>query len=307
MPPRVSVIIPTHNDAEYLPESVGSALEEGRGLDMEVLVIDDASEPPTASVYRPPDSRVSIHSSRSRGVSAARNTGLELATGDFVFFLDADDRMLPGRVSGQLDILYRNPEFALVGGDITRRALDGTEESWGIFEAFGEALRARRSNGDSWLFDTVFRDRVLFHYPFNTSVMAVRREFLKTAKLAFDPELVCWEDWDFVARVARIGHVAYLRRPVCLYRKRPGSITTSSDPRKFLSRARMFNKWRKDFSDLAPETRRLLKRQENEAWLSAAHEFRSTSRQQALACACRAFLQAPRMKAARSILGSLKP
>ncbi|MFP4581197.1 MAG: glycosyltransferase family 2 protein [Candidatus Sumerlaeia bacterium] len=304
MLPKISVIIPTHNDAEFLRESIPSVLEHGRDIPLEILVIDDGSEPSAESFYNPRDPRVTFHYQKAKGVSAARNRGMHLAVGEYIVFLDADDHMLPERLTRQLRVLDENPEVGLVGGDITRRSQTGLEESWGIFEAFGAEIPNHELGDDCYIFEEKFRDLLLFHYPFNTSVMTVRRQAVGK-EIQFDPELICWEDWDFVVRIARKWKIGYVKRPVCMYRKRPGSITTTADPRKFLSRAAMFGKWLDDFKQLTPEQRRHLEKQENDAWLAASYEFRATDRLCALKCAGHALRQMPRWKAFRSMLGSM--
>jgi len=355
--PSVSVIVPCHNDAEYLAESIPSILEQRYPGDLEVLIVDDGSNPPAEESYSPADSRVRFLREEGRGPAAARNTGIAHTQGDYIAFLDCDDRMLPGRLERQIGLLERCPEAGLAGGDITRRGLDGAEESWGIFEAFGERIPARDLGGGDYLFGEEFRESVLRHYPFNTSVMTVRRKALEVGQLAsrpvrqsasrtgqtcrtsltsqtarlcspvgqsairnpqsaieksairnpqsaigrrFDPDLLCWEDWDFVARIARTWRVAYCRRPVILYRKRAGSITTTPDPRKFLSRALMFARWRRDFGDLDEAQARALRLAENDSYLTASWEFRKSNRLRALGCAARAFVAMPRLKSLKS-------
>lgn len=92
--PRVSVIIPAHNAERYLAQCLESVL--GQTLaDIEVIVVDDAStdsSPQTFARYAADDARLRVTTKqRNQGVSAARNTGLNAATGRFVAFVDADD------------------------------------------------------------------------------------------------------------------------------------------------------------------------------------------------------------------------
>ncbi|NQU43855.1 glycosyltransferase family 2 protein, partial [bacterium] len=119
----ISVIIPTHNDAEYLRESLPSVLQQDYSGDMEIIVVDDGSEPPAEDLVPPEDSRVRFIRRLPGGVSAARNTGIDSAKGDILFFLDADDLMLPGRIRRQIQAFELDPDIGLVGGDITRRDL----------------------------------------------------------------------------------------------------------------------------------------------------------------------------------------
>lgn len=93
--PLLSIIIPTHNRQNFLPHAVKSALDQTMG-NLEVIVVDDGSEPP---VDLPPDPRVRLlRLAKSRGVSAVRNIGTNEAKGRWVTYLDDDDRLLPNMV-----------------------------------------------------------------------------------------------------------------------------------------------------------------------------------------------------------------
>jgi glycosyltransferase involved in cell wall biosynthesis len=93
--PSVSVVIPTLNRGQHLPHAVASVLAQ-TVEDLEVVVVDDGSDPPVdaASVSSDPRVRVVRHES-NRGLAAALNTGVREARGRFVAHLDDDDRLLP--------------------------------------------------------------------------------------------------------------------------------------------------------------------------------------------------------------------
>jgi len=90
----VSVVIPTYDHERFLTEAIESAL--GQTLPpSEVIVVDDGSSDGTQAVLdRYPDRVIAIHQ-RNQGVSAARNHGTMVASGDLLAFLDADDVWLP--------------------------------------------------------------------------------------------------------------------------------------------------------------------------------------------------------------------
>jgi glycosyltransferase involved in cell wall biosynthesis len=311
----ISVVIPTHNDASYLAESVGSALAETWHGDIEVVVVDDGSDPPASETYVPNDSRVRMERQDASGVSAARNTGIRLAHGEYIAFLDADDAMLPGRLAAQAALLDAHPEVGLVGGDVTRRDQAGEELSWGIFEAFGAEIPCRPADAPSsakepthHVFDESFRDLLLEHIPFNTSVIMARREALTGPEgrdAPFDPDLICWEDWDLVTRLARHWRIGYVRQPVILYRKRPGSITASPNPRKFESRAGMFERWGRDFSGLSPRQHAALTAARAESLRTASWEWRRDSYSLGVACAFRAVRTEFSHRSLRCLFGAL--
>lgn len=84
----LSIIVPTHNRPDLLPRAVDSALSQDFA-DLEVLVVDDGSDPP-AGLPAHPKLRTLRHE-RSRGGAAARNTGTRAAAGRFVRYLDDDE------------------------------------------------------------------------------------------------------------------------------------------------------------------------------------------------------------------------
>lgn len=121
--PRVSVIIPCYRHAHFL----GGAIESGLAQtypNVEVVVVDDGSPDDTAQVA----ARYPVRCARqeNRGLSAARNTGLRVSSGEFLVFLDADDRLLPNAISDGLTVFKQHPNCAFVSGDHRRVAADGS-------------------------------------------------------------------------------------------------------------------------------------------------------------------------------------
>lgn len=94
----VTVVIPAYNYEKYLGEAVDSALSQDYASNIEVLIIDDGSTDLTGEIALSYGSRVRYHRKINAGLSAARNTGMELAQYDKVLFLDADDVLEPSCV-----------------------------------------------------------------------------------------------------------------------------------------------------------------------------------------------------------------
>src|SRR5215218_2770225 len=92
----VSVVIPCYNQAHFLDEAIESVLSQSY-TNFEVIVVDDGSEDETARVasgYALEDPRVCLIRQQNRGLAGARNRGLAEARGEYVVFLDSDDRLL---------------------------------------------------------------------------------------------------------------------------------------------------------------------------------------------------------------------
>ncbi len=92
--PKISVIVPVHNTEKYLRACVDSILAQTYG-NIELILIDDGSTDQSGSIcdeYASEDRRVKVvHNGKASGVSAARNIGLNLASGDYLAFVDSDD------------------------------------------------------------------------------------------------------------------------------------------------------------------------------------------------------------------------
>ena len=104
--PKVSVIVPTHNRADLLPRAVDSVLAQTYG-DYEMVIVDDCSSDNTQDVIAGfSDPRIrSFRHDRNRGQSAAINTGIAHARGEYIGFLDDDDEWLPTKLEGQVALL----------------------------------------------------------------------------------------------------------------------------------------------------------------------------------------------------------
>lgn len=105
--PKISVIVPVHNGQLYLEGCVES-IENQTGQSFEVIVVNDGSTDDTAAVCERLAGRyenLHVITLSDQGVSAARNRGLEQAQGDYITFVDADDRLRPGTLAGLYRIL----------------------------------------------------------------------------------------------------------------------------------------------------------------------------------------------------------
>jgi len=181
----ISVIIPTYNEATLIGRAVQSALAQTWPPD-EVIVVDDASSDATAAVLAKisdPRLRVIIHQQNS-GAAAARNTGIQAATGDWIAFLDADDVWQPEKLPRQMNYLQRHLEVdACVCGFEIRDAR-------GNVRAYPQAERGR---------EAVIAELLRGCHLSIGSALLVRRDVFEQVG-PFDTSLKRFEDWEWLWR-----------------------------------------------------------------------------------------------------------
>lgn len=203
---RVSVIIPCYNVEDWIGTSLRSALEQTHA-DLEIIVVDDGSTDGTVArveelMHLRPD-RITLLRGDHAGACAARNKGLRAATGTWLQFLDADDRLLPDKIAGQVTIAEASPTAVAVIGDFVNELAHGGEETMNAIP------------GDPW--EGLVKTRLG-----TTSANLWRREALLAAG-TWDEQLASSQDYELLFRLlAAGGSVAFDPRPATRVVKRMG-------------------------------------------------------------------------------------
>ncbi len=182
---KYSVIIPIYNYGHYLPQSLGSVLNQTVSP-FEIIVIDDGSTDNTPDVIKPflTDSCLKYIRTENLGVSAARNTGIKIAKSELIAFLDADDIWVNNKLELQLP-LFTNPRVGIV------YSLRQPFNEKGPIETF-EHVKVFRGNILPYLME---------HNFLCLSSVVVRRDCFEKAGL-FDVRLSQGEDMDLWLRIA---------------------------------------------------------------------------------------------------------
>jgi hypothetical protein len=200
-------VIPCHNQAHYLAEAIASAREQSHHP-AEVVVVDDGSTDATAAIAgRHPGVRCLRQA--NRGLPAARNAGLADGRGEYVVFLDADDRLLPGALQVGAATLDAHPEAAFAVGRHRRIAADGSPLP------SPSPPRVERGHYASLL------RRCWIQMP---ATVMYRRAVLEAVG-GFDTTFRCAEDYDLYLRITRDHPIVDHGVEVAEYRQHSGTLS----------------------------------------------------------------------------------
>jgi len=122
--PKVSVVIPTYNAAQYIGETVESVLNQSY-KEYEIVVVNDGSTDNTEQVLQKYGNRIRYIKQTNGGEGAARNRGIREAHGEWVAFLDADDLWLPHKLKVQMEFAAQHPDVDLIYGDASSFDING--------------------------------------------------------------------------------------------------------------------------------------------------------------------------------------
>lgn len=207
--PLVSVVIACYNQARFLRRAIESARNQTYPR-IEIVVVDDGSTDDTAAVAAELGARCIRQA--NRGPAAARNRGLQECAGEYVVFLDADDRLLPHGVEANVDAFMERPEAGLVSG-------------WG-----------RREYERVWIPPLTPPEQdsytVILEQSYGCEHQEMQRRDALIAVGGYDESdsIRATEDWDLHLRMAR-EHPVYLHRsgPVYEYRQQPEGLSADSN------------------------------------------------------------------------------
>ena len=195
--PLVSIIIPCYNHGRYLQQAIDSILHQTYE-NLEVIVVDDGSTDNTREVAMQ-NKEVKYVYQYNQGLSAARNKGISNATGEFLIFLDADDRLYNEACAINLSYLCQNPNIAFVSGSHDKLYVEsGKVQPVEIRVTSRHYVHLLKSNFIGMHATVMYRKWVF-------------DEFL------FDTKLKACEDYDLYLRIARKYPVLHHTNRVAVY------------------------------------------------------------------------------------------
>jgi glycosyltransferase involved in cell wall biosynthesis len=231
----LSVIIPAYNRCRVIGAAVQSVLQQQlptRDWTCEIIIVDDGSSDDLEQALAPFGEHVRLlRHAKNAGAAAARNTGIEAASGEYVALLDSDDIWLPGKVIQQVAAMQQygwgasctafmlvEPDCReVVAPDLATQAISLSEVVWGCMVSPGSTLMCRRS-----LFASVG--------PFDTALTRL-------------------EDWDWLLRLARLEPLGFLAQPLA-------RISPSGTPGPGVIQPAAAKLWEKHADSLDPRVRR---------------------------------------------------
>lgn len=221
---KVSIVVPIYNVADYLRRGVDSVLSQSF-QDFELILVDDGSTDASGKICDEKaavDNRIRVVHKENGGVSSARNLGLEHASGEWVYFMDPDDELLPDGLS------------TLVNGisDEVDAVMGGYEE----IKLNGERLRKFEVQSEGTILDRTTSLRPLFMpyslvfgYVGHVWLRLYRMEVIKEQHIRFDSTIAYREGTLFVADYLchSRGTTYYIQKPIYRYYHREGSAVMS--------------------------------------------------------------------------------
>ena len=234
--PKVSIVVPVYNTEAYLSACVESLLHQTHS-DLELLFVDDGSTDGSAAIldaYAKRDPRVRVIHQNNAGVSAARNAGIDAASGEYIGFVDSDDTVEPNYVETLLSAFSTHPEIGVsicnrfIHGHPNGRTVGGTAGA-GIVLSPKEAIENAVSIGKSY-------EGYLWNKLFRASIF-------RESGVRLDPSITILEDLLLCVEVFAAGQSAYYD-PTPLYHyhyRESGALRTLDENRltEFIARERV--------------------------------------------------------------------
>ena len=212
--PKVSIIIPTYNRANFLPRTIKSVLNQ-TFQDFELIIVDDCSTDNTQEVvkeFQKKDDRIRyIRLDKNSGAPAhPRNVGIQNARGNFISFLDSDDECFPEKLEKQLELFEKGPaDLGFVGCNALM-----------VEEKNGKILKEIKL--PSFLKRNTF-EKLLEHCFMNISVL-IKSRVLDNVGL-FDENLKFAEDWDMWIRISYKYNFDFVLKPLLKRYIHGGNVT----------------------------------------------------------------------------------
>jgi len=233
--PKVSIILPSFNRAHLLPRAIKSILSQ-TFQDFELIIVDDGSSDNTEEVIKSfKDNRIIyIRHDKNKGANAARNTGLQVAGGEYIAFQDSDDEWLPEKLEKQIKVFETAPSEVGI-----------------VYTSFWKYLN---NNDKIYIPDPqikqkegyIFKQLLERNFIGLPTAIIKKKCFEKVGR--FDEELYYLEDWDLFIRISRYYQFMFINEPLVISYDTPGSVSKQEGSIKINALKLIFQKNWKDLA-----------------------------------------------------------
>lgn len=225
----ISIIIPVYNVEEYLDSCIISVVNQTY-TSIEVILVDDGSPdkcPLICDEWAKKDSRIRVIHKPNGGLSSARNAGLGLATGEYVYFLDSDDYIIIDCIEKMVRIIEKDPSIQMVLGSIMPEPKE--ESALRYYDLNYRNLPSAYE--DNFTIRKKFFD-VNTSIPVNGVNKLIQRKFLLDNGILFKEGIIHEDEhWAFFL-YRKLDHIAFLKEFTYIHPVNPNSIMNSSSKRK---------------------------------------------------------------------------
>lgn len=203
MNPLVSIVIPCYNAELFIVETLSSIIIQ-EGVRFEIIIIDDGSTDNTKNLVKSfSNIEINYFYQLNKGVSSARNNGIDKATGDYIIFFDADDIMPPNFILSRLKRLMENDAIDFISGEVKKFNTNGF---------IGDNIKGPDSNNLEN--QILMYDAEIAACPAN---IMLKHDFLKRNKIKFNEQLSSTADRYFLLECNWNGKVKFYSDVVPLH------------------------------------------------------------------------------------------
>jgi len=210
----LSVIIPVYNVEPYLEQCLDSVINQTY-KNLEIICINDGSTDNSLKIlekYHKKDSRIKLINQKNKGTAAARNAGLDIATGEYITFVDSDDYLELKAYEKAMKVMLKNPH------------VDIAEFRVNVFSEDNDPVNINRTNDHMKYLDDVFKSKIHNVVVWNKIFKA---EMIKKMNIRFIDELEYADNFFSHAATMSSKNSAFINVPLYNYRVCSSSVSTS--------------------------------------------------------------------------------
>ncbi|EJQ45586.1 Uncharacterized protein BWINRASL_05258 [Bacillus mycoides] len=201
----VSVVIPLYNAEKYIEETLQSILDQTY-KNIEVVIVDDGSKDKSTSIVKNIEeqypTQIKYVHQKNQGVSVARNTGIENASGTYIAFLDSDDLWHPQKIEKQMESIHNNDMHACYSGYMN------------FYEETGEKIE----HTTNFIKGDMTKAFLTHQVVAQTSTWIFKRSIVMDHNIRFTPGCSWGEDLEFLFKLMSVTNVCYVDEYLTYYR-----------------------------------------------------------------------------------------